>query len=158
MKKIVALSLVGLTVFTTSCVSKKKYVELENQYNNTRSTLTKTQMEKEQIEAKYAKIEERVASYNAKIQSLSDTNNKRLQNIDGVVISENDKENMRKALANVDSKELAQAKTLKDSMNLIISHNLKKNLDTSLIAAGEEDDIDITIDERSEERRVGKRV
>ncbi|HLV91849.1 MAG TPA: flagellar motor protein MotB [Aequorivita sp.] len=147
MKKIVALSLVGLTVFTTSCVSKKKYVELENQYNNTRSTLTKTQMEKEQIEAKYAKIEERVASYNAKIQSLSDTNNKRLQNIDGVVISENDKENMRKALANVDSKELAQAKTLKDSMNLIISHNLKKNLDTSLIAAGEEDDIDITIDE-----------
>lgn len=147
MKKIVALSLVVLTVFTTSCVSKKKYVELENQYNNTRSTLTKTQMEKEQIEAKYAKIEERVASYNAKIQSLSDTNNKRLQNIDGVVISENDKENMRKALANVDSKELAQAKTLKDSMNLIISHNLKKNLDTSLIAAGEEDDIDITIDE-----------
>lgn len=147
MKKIVALSLVGLTVFTTSCVSKKKYVELENQYNNTRSTLAKTQMEKEQIEAKYAKIEERVASYNAKIQSLSDSNNKRLQNIDGVVISENDKENMRKALENVDPRELAQAKTLKDSMNLIISHNLKKNLDTSLIAAGEEDDIDITIDE-----------
>src|SRR5690554_7164633 len=77
MKKIVALSLVGLTVFTTSCVSKKKYVELENQYNNTRSTLAKTQMEKEQIEAKYAKIEERVASYNAKIQSLSDSNKDR---------------------------------------------------------------------------------
>lgn len=147
MKKIVALTLMGLAVFTTSCVSKKKYVELETQYNDTRSTLAKTQMEKEQIEAKYAKIEERVASYNAKIQSLSDTNNERLQNIDGVVISENDKEKMRKALANVDPQELAQAKTLKDSMNLIISHNLKKNLDTSLIAAGEEDDIDITIDE-----------
>lgn len=147
MKKIVAFTLMGLAVFTTSCVSKKKYVELETQYNDTRSTLAKTQMEKEQIEAKYAKIEERVASYNAKIQSLSDTNNERLQNIDGVVISENDKEKMRKALANVDPQELAQAKTLKDSMNLIISHNLKKNLDTSLIAAGEEDDIDITIDE-----------
>lgn len=147
MKKAIALTLVGLAIITTSCVSKKKYVALEDQYNNTRSTLAKTQMEKEEIEAKYAKIEDRVSSYNAKIQSLSDSNNERLQNIDGVVISENDKEKMRQALANVDPSELAQAETLQDSMNLIISHNLKKNLDSSLIADGEEDDIDITINE-----------
>lgn len=147
MKKFVALSLMGLAIATTSCVSKKKYVEMEDQYNNTRSTLVKTQLEKEEIEAKYAKIEERVSDYNAKIRSLSDSSNERLQNIDGVVISENDKEKMRKALANVDPQELAQAKTLKDSMNLIISHNLKRNLDSSLMAAGEEGDIDITIDE-----------
>ena len=147
MKKAIVLTLMAGALFATSCVSKKKYVTLENQYNDTRSTLTKTQLEKEEIEAKYAKIEERVASYNAKIQSLSDTNNERLQQIEGVVISENDKVKMRQALANVDPQELAQAKTLQDSMNLIISHNLKKNLDTSLIASGEEDDIDITIDE-----------
>ncbi len=147
MKKVFVLSMVAGSLIFTSCVSKKKYVEMENQYNETRSTLVKTQLEKEEIEAKYAKIEDRVASYNAKIQSLSDSNNERLQNIDGVVISENDKQKMRKALANVDSKELAQAKTLQDSMNLIISYNLKKNLDTNLIAAGEEDDIDIDINE-----------
>lgn len=147
MKKAIVLSLCAGVFLTASCVSKKKYVELEDQYNNTRSTLSKTQMEKEEIEAKYAKIEERVASYNQKIQSLTDSNNDRLQNIDNVVISENDKENMRKALANVDPQELAQARTLKDSMNLIISHNLKKNLDSSLIAAGEEGDINIVIDE-----------
>ena len=147
MKRVFILSMVVGSLFATSCVSKKKYVEMENQYNDTRSTLVKTQLEKEEIEAKYAKIEDRVASYNAKIQSLSDSNNKRLQNFDGVVISENDKEKMRKALANVDPNELAQAKTLKDSMNLIISHNLKKNLDSSLISAGEEDDIAIAIDE-----------
>ena len=135
------------SLVATSCVSKKKYVELENQYNDTRSTLVKTQLEKEEIEAKYAKIEDRVASYNAKIQSLSETNNERLQQIDGVVISENDKEKMRKALANVNPSELAQAKTLQDSMNLIISYNLKKNLDSNLIAAGEEDDIAIDINE-----------
>ena len=146
MKKAIVLSLCAGVLLTASCVSKKKYVELEDQYNNTRSTLSKTQLEKEEIEAKYAKIEERVASYNQKIQSLTDSNNDRLQNIDNIVISENDKEKMRKALANVDPNELAQAKTLKDSMNLIISHNLKKNLDSSLIAAGEEDDI-IVIDE-----------
>ncbi|MGB3342311.1 MAG: flagellar motor protein MotB [Aequorivita sp.] len=147
MKKAIALTMLAGALFATSCVSKKKYVTLENQYNDTRSTLTKTQLEKEELEAKYAKIEDRVASYNAKIQSLSDTNNERLQQIEGVVISENDKVKMRQALANVDPQQLAQAKTLQDSMNLIISHNLKKNLDSSLIASGEEDDIDITIDE-----------
>ena len=61
MRKVVAFTLMGLAVITSSCVSKKKYVELEDQYNNTRSNLVKTQMEKEEIEAKYAKIEERVA-------------------------------------------------------------------------------------------------
>src|SRR5690606_4152511 len=100
-----------------------------------------------EIEAKYAKIEERVASYNSKIQSLTDSNNERLQNLDGIVVSENDKEKMKQALANVGPQELAQAKTLKDSMNLIVSHNLKKNLDNSLISEGQEDDIDIHIDE-----------
>jgi len=147
MKKVFVLSLVVGSLIATSCVSKKKYVELENQYNDTRSTLVKTQLEKEEIEAKYTKIEDRVAGYNAKIQSLTDSNNTRLQQIDGIVISENDKEKMRQALANVDPEELAQATTLQDSMNLIISHNLKKNLDSSLIAAGEEGDIDIKIDE-----------
>src|SRR5690606_2208629 len=147
MKKAIALTMLAGALITTSCVSKKKYVELETQYNDTRSTLAKTQLEKEEIEAKYAKIEERVASYNSKIQSLTDSNNERLQNLDGIVVSENDKEKMKQALANVDPQELAQAKTLKDSMNLIVSHNLKKNLDNSLIGEGQEDEIDIDIDE-----------
>ena len=147
MKKVIALTMVAGALFMSSCVSKKKYVEMENQYNVTRSTLAKTQLEKEEIEAKYAKIEDRVASYNSKIQSLTDSNNSRLQEIEGVVVSENDKQKMRKALANVDPQELAQAKTLRDSMNLIVSYNLKKNLDSSLIGAGEEDDIKIDIDE-----------
>lgn len=147
MKKLFALTALAGLFLTASCVSKKKYVELEGQYNDTRSTLAKTQLEKEEIEAKYAKIEDRVADYNTKIQSLTDTNNDRLQQIDNIVISENDKVKMRAALANVDPQELAQAKTLQDTMNLVISHNLKKNLDSSLIAEGEEDDINIDINE-----------
>ena len=146
MKKLFILILCSGVVLT-SCVSKKKYTSLENQYNETRSTLAKTQMEKEEIEAKYARIEGRVAEYNAKIQSLSDSNNKRLQSIDGVVVSENDKQKMRQALQNVDQAKLAQAKTLKDSMNLIVSYNLKKNLDSSVAGEADSDDIDITIDE-----------
>ena len=147
MKKLIALTLLAGTFITTSCVSKKKYVELESQYNDTRSTLAKTQLEKEEIEAKYAKIEERVANYNAKISSLTDSNNARLQQYENVVLSNDDKEQMRAALAKVDQDELAQAQTLEDSMNLIISYNLKKNLDDTLVAEGEEDDITIDIDE-----------
>jgi chemotaxis protein MotB len=154
MKKMIAVTLLAGTFLTTSCVSKKKYVELEGQYNDTRSTLSKTQLEKEEIEAKYAKIEERVANYNAKIQSLATSNesltslsNERLQRFDNVVLSNNDKAQMKAALANVDQNELARAKTLQDSMNLIVSYNLKKNLDNSLIAEGEEDDIKIDINE-----------
>jgi chemotaxis protein MotB len=147
MKKLIVLTAVAVSFLTVSCVSKKKYVELENQYNDTRSTLTKTQLEKEEIEAKYARIEERVANYNAKIQSLTESNNSRLQQYENVVLSNDDKEKMKQALANVDQNELAQAKTLEDSMNLIVSYNLKKNLDNSLIAEGEEDDITIDIDE-----------
>lgn len=147
MKKLITLTLLSGAFVFTSCVSKKKYVELQNDYNETRSELAKTQVEKEEIEAKYAKIEDRVADYNSKIQSLKDTNDSRLQLEGNVVVSNKDKEKMRAALANVDQNELAQAKTLEDSMNLIVSHNLKKNLDNTLIAEGEEDDIQIDIDE-----------
>lgn len=151
MKRISALTVLAASLFLVSCVSKKKYVELENQYNDTRSTLTKTQLEKEEIEAKYAKIEERVASYNAKINSLTESNteleNNSLRNYGNVVLSKKDKQQMKEALANVDPTELAQARTLEDSMNLIISHNLKKNLDNTLVAEGEEDDITIDVDE-----------
>lgn len=151
MKNLIALTLLSGTVLLTSCVSKKKYVELENQYNSTRSTLSKTQLEKEEIEAKYAKIEERVANYNAKINALTSENveleNTSLKNYGNVVLSNEDKEQMKAALANVDQTELANAKTLQDSMNLIVSYNLKKNLDNTLINEGEEDDIAIDIDE-----------
>ena len=76
---------------------QEKYVALEDQYNETRSALTKTQLEKEEIEAKYAQIEERVANYNAKIKSLSEANtdleNNSLRNYGNVVLSKGQRTN-----------------------------------------------------------------
>ena len=69
MRKVITATVLTAGLLT-SCVSKKKYVELEGQLNDTRSTLQKTQVEKEEIEEKYARIEERVADYNSKINSL----------------------------------------------------------------------------------------
>ncbi|MEZ4857656.1 MAG: flagellar motor protein MotB [Flavobacteriaceae bacterium] len=152
MKKSVALAMTAGVLTLTSCVSKKKYVALENQYNDTRATLQKTQLEKEEIEAKYTVIEERVANYNAKIKSLSEANvtleNTNLRNYGNVVLSNKDKAQMKEALLKVDPKELAQARTLEDSMNLIISYNLKKNLDNTFISEGtNKDDISVAINE-----------
>lgn len=151
MKKGLFTTAIAMTLVLTSCVSKKKFVELQQQHDDTRVQLTKTQVAKEEIEQKYAAIEARVEDYNAKINSLKDINtaisaeNEAKYDItsNGTIISQATKNKMKAALSHVDTKELANAKTLEDSMNVVISHNLKKDLDNSLSS----DDIDINIDE-----------
>lgn len=141
MKKI--FTLIVLTgIMTTSCVSKKKYLAVEQDLQNTRSTLQKTTVEKEALETKFAQIEARVEDYNSKINSLTESNNEQMVMVDDLaVISNNTKQSMRKTLENVDSQKLSEAKTLKDSMNLAVSHNLKNSLDQSV-----QEDENISID------------
>lgn len=152
MKKTVIL-LSSLAIVMSSCVSKKKYAELEQQYQDTKGNLQKTTLEKQELEAKFAKIEKRVENYNEKINSLKsynsslkEENNVKLDMIGNTaVISNSMKEKMRVTLKNVDPAELANAKTLKDSMNLAIAYNLKKSIDTSKLENS--DDVNIDIDQ-----------
>lgn len=150
MKKLF-IPIVILAMATTSCVSKKKYTELEQRYNDTRGNLQKTTLEKEELEAKFAKIEKRVDDYNQKINSLKDVNES-LQEENSVkldmvgksaVISNSMKEKMRETLKNVDPAELANAKTLKDSMNVAVAYNLKKSINSSDLENDEDVNIDI---------------
>ncbi|WP_299670889.1 OmpA family protein [uncultured Polaribacter sp.] len=152
MKKVILpFAIVFLTV--TSCVSKKKYLELEQKYNNTRGNLQKTVLEKEALEAKFAKIEKRVDNYNEKINalksdnvSLKDENDMKLDMIGNVaVISNKTRERMNETLVKVDPILLAKAKTLKDSLNLAVSYNLKKSVNT--LDLKDSDDINIDIDQ-----------
>lgn len=149
MKKISLLLTVA--IIATSCVSKKKYVELEQRYTNTKGNLQKTTLEKEQLEAKFAKIEKRVDNYNKKLNSLNNLNSKlkeendiKLDMVQGTVMSNSMKEKMRKTLANVDAAVLANAKTLKDSMNIAISYKLKKSINTNALENSE--DVNVNID------------
>ncbi|RXG15349.1 chemotaxis protein MotB [Leeuwenhoekiella aestuarii] len=145
MRTINTVALLGATILTVSCVSKKKYTELETKYDDTRVSLTKTQVEKEKLEAKYSAIENRVADYNSKINSLRDDNYQKLDLVENLaVMSESTKDKMRATLKNADQNQLSQAKSLEDSMNLAISYNLKKNLDASVSS---DDDIQVDIDE-----------
>jgi chemotaxis protein MotB len=142
MKRTIAVTVLAATMLS-SCVSKKKYVALEDELDDTRSTLQKTQVEKEEIEEKYARIEERVADYNSKINSLRQENDSKMEMNDLTVMSNNNKAKMRATIAKMDQEKVAGAETLEDSINLAISHNLKSN-----ISEGSDDkDIDITVDE-----------
>ena len=151
MKKVSIVLL--LFILLSSCVSKKKYLALEHENGEIKSELTKTRVEKEDLEAKFAKIQARVDEYNSKISSLTnevgvltlENDSKITVANDGAVISNDAKEKMRETLQFVDPYKVAQAKTLKDSMNLAVSYNLQKTLDTSSL--NEDEDISVDINE-----------
>ncbi|MCK5677354.1 MAG: OmpA family protein [Flavobacteriaceae bacterium] len=130
-KKIITV--IMLTVLLSSCVSKKDYAALELDLTNTRGELQKTTMEKEALEADFAKIEKRVNEYNSKINSLQQTNDKQMVFVDDnfTVLSKDTRDNMNITLSKMSAEELAGAKTLKDSMNLAISYKLKKSINES---------------------------
>jgi len=143
MKKVMMLSAVSLSLLLGSCVSKKKYTELENQLDNTQSELMKTRVDKEDCEEKYAQVQERVSNYYAKINSLQEENDNKLEMVDNIAaMSTKSKEAMRKTLAKVDPEKLKDAKTLSDSIDVAVSYNLTKSLNE-----GEDDGIDINVEE-----------
>jgi chemotaxis protein MotB len=152
MKKLI-IPFVVFSLLAISCVSKKKFVALESEYKDTKGNLQKTTLEKEELESKFAKIETRVASYYEKINSLKVDNDKLLDENDvkldmvgkTAVISNKTRKSMRETLSKVDPAILANAKSLKDSLNLAISYNLKNKMN-SLDLSGD-DDINIDIEQ-----------
>ncbi len=140
MKRTISVTVLAAALLT-SCVSKKKYVELEEDYQNTRSNLQRTQVEKEELEERLGAIEERVADYNARINTLRDENAQKLEMNELTAMSQQNKEKMRQTLRNVDPEKLRNAQTLEDSINLAVSYNLERE-----IADGPSEDVEITVD------------
>lgn len=152
MKKVIIPTVI-LALLATSCVSKKKYVALQDQYTNTKGELQKTTIEKEKLTAKFTAIEKRVENYNNKINSLKSDNvtlereNEVKLSLVGntAVISKQTRRLMNETLTKVDPIALSAAKTLKDSLNLAVAYNLKKSIHTSDLENSK--DIDINIDQ-----------
>jgi len=148
------LTLIVMTTLIVSCVSKKKYVELEGDLTETRGELQKTTIEKEELEAKMAKIEKRVEIYNAQVNSLQSdnadltvSNNQKMDLLaDGSApISENMKAKLQETMAKLPPESLEGAKTLKDSMNIAIAYNLEQSINENNIE--NDGDIDVKIDQ-----------
>jgi len=150
-KSLILAGVFGLTL-TVSCVSKKKYTELESNLFTTQSQLAATNQEKAELEEKMTAIEKRVAEYNAKINSLNDSNgqlveeNKGMISLqDGTPMSKNTKAKMIETLGKVDPAKLAEAQSLADSVNLAVEYNIKQNITAN--SEGSEDDVQIDIDQ-----------
>jgi len=151
MKNTLILTGILSATLMVSCVSKKKYTTLESNLFQTQSQLAFTNQEKAKLEEKMSIIEARVADYNARINSLKDTNDQlALQNdgmltLEGVTLmSKNNKEKLKATLAKVDPSKLANAKTMEDSVNLAVEYNLTQNITDSTMENS--DDIKITIE------------
>ncbi|ARV16798.1 OmpA/MotB family protein [Polaribacter sp. SA4-12] len=134
-----------IILMTASCVSKKKYADLETRYTDARGNLQK-------LELKFEKIDRRVEIYNKKINSLKGENVTlerenalKLDMVDGkVVVSKETRMLMNKTLSKIDPKKLATAKTLKDSLDLAVSYSLvRKALGKSEFNNSEDIHIDI---------------
>jgi chemotaxis protein MotB len=151
--KLLITPVICIALLTTSCVSKKKYLALERQHIAIKGTLQKTTLEKDKLTANFKKIESRVTSYNKKINSLESDNvtlekenEVKLDKVgDIAVLSNETRKKMSAILAKVDPSVLAEAKTLKDSLNIAISYNLKNKM--SIDDLGTSGDIDINIDQ-----------
>lgn len=144
MKKISIVLLIAVTTF--SCVAKKKYLALQQENGEIKSELQKTRVAKEDLEAKFDKIQARVDAYNSKIATLKQENDTKLDAVGNIAVISNDtKVKMRETLKNVDAEKLAQGTTLKDSMNLAVAYNLEKTISESNI--DEDDDFAVNINE-----------
>jgi len=130
MKKKTLFLAVSLSAILASCVSKKKYTELEGNLDETKSELMQTRVEKEDLENKIEQIEMRVERYNNKIASLSTEKEGMMVQVpnESLVLSEKNKAAMRKTLKDVPAAKLAGAESLKDSLNIAIAHNISKNM------------------------------
>jgi chemotaxis protein MotB len=141
----------AIALLVASCVSKKKFVALESQYTNTKGSLQKTTLEKEALEAKFAAIKDRVVAYNEKINflksdniTLENENDVKLEIVgNSAIISNKTREKVNETLAKLDPAILAKAKNLKDSLNLVISYNLKNKMNTGDLDGSEDINIDI---------------
>jgi len=152
MKNSLIITGIASSLIFFSCVSKKKYTELESNLYKTETELAMTNQEKTELEEKMAIIEARVAKYNARINSLRDTNDALTLQNDGMyslegatIMSKKSKEKMKATLAKVNPAKLAEAKTMEDSVNLAVSYNLRQNITES--SEEETDDILISIDQ-----------
>jgi chemotaxis protein MotB len=142
MKKSFVLILV-VSVVLSSCVSQKKYTELESNFNSKNQELvdTKADLMKCKIES-----ESRVASLQQQVQDLRSDKEKTLEYVDNLtVLSKSASDNIKETLAQMGKKDeyiqhVQKAMTRKDSINLALGFQLKSVLKDGF------DDEDIQVD------------
>ena len=143
MKKVIALVSIA-ALLMSSCVSNKKFSELEDNYKTTNDELKSTKMKLSVCQDDKENLK---TGYERQIKTLENTNNA-LLNTQGemATISKKGAENLQKSLESMQEKDL-QIKTMRDAINKKDSVTLA--LVTSLKGALDnvnDDDIEISVE------------
>jgi chemotaxis protein MotB len=128
MTKIATITLL-FAILMTSCVSKKKMNQVENQKTVLEQELSDLRSEQQNSNDNYAELEDEVLSYKQKIANLQGDAENKIQLTDkGMLVSENTKSNVRKVFSKMPVDQRSKANTLEDSINLAVAFNIKSNL------------------------------
>ncbi|MGY5355202.1 OmpA/MotB family protein [Wenyingzhuangia sp. IMCC45467] len=144
MKKVLIL-IVSVSLLATSCVSKKKYTDLQTELGDKLAT---TEKELADSKTDLSAAENKVASLEDRIAFLEKGNEKYLENVDNLIaMSKSATENMRSTLSQLQQKDeyikyIQEANSKKDSINLAVAFNLKKILPNGL----NDEDISVNIE------------
>ncbi|MGO1751681.1 MAG: OmpA family protein [Psychroflexus sp.] len=140
MKKLIGIGLMAVLLMGTSCVSKKKYSQLEND-------LKKTENDLKSAEMALSVCEEKKASFKDQVNTLKNTNAALLNSQgDLASLSKKGAENLERSLESIQEKDL-QIKTMRDAINKKDSVTLA--LVTSLKGALDDvndEDIEISVE------------
>ncbi len=153
MKKIFLLLLV--VSFFSSCVSKKKYATLEEEYNatqqalvNTKGNLQKCLVDKSTKASRVSALEEQIAMLKQQNNHLTETNKSALKQVENLtVLTQSASDNIKSVISQLSEKDkyingIREAMTKKDSINLAIAFHLKRELSDGI----QDEDIQINVE------------
>ncbi len=146
MKKII-LGIAGLAILATSCVSQKKYADLEAKHQETQDLLNSATVKLNSCLEENASNASRVEALLQQNQYLKESNEGLLQSMDGLTtLSSKGAENLEKSLESLREKDLTinnlrDAITRRDSVNLALVQSLK-----GVLGNLDDEDIEISVE------------
>lgn len=144
-KLFIALALTG--ILSASCVSKKKYAELEEKYKQKEELLNTTSVKLGACENDVEKLKFKVSSLKNNVDLLKENNQQLISNIGNLTtLTKKGAENLEKSLESLREKDLTiknlrDAVTRRDSVNLALVQSLK-----GVLGNLDDQDIDVKVD------------
>ncbi len=139
MKKAI-LIIVSVFLFS-SCISKKKYADLQVQLDDTnqslvnaKANLQKCLVEKSDKTSRVASLEEQIALLKQQNEHLTQSNNNALKQVENLtVLTQSASDNIKSVISQLSEKDkyingIREAMTRKDSINLAVAFHLKREL------------------------------
>lgn len=146
MKKFITLVLV--TIFISSCVSKKEYAALEAKHAQAKDELLKVETNLQKCLIEKEKQETKAFALSEQVKSLQDDKKVALKQVENLtVLTQSSSDNIKNVISQLSEKDkyingVRKAMTQKDSLNLAIKYHLTKNLTDGI----QDKDIEVNVE------------